>query len=338
MRPRRRLLGILLAAGVVYLFATNSEVVWLYVVAGMIAALVPVGILAPMRAVSRADITLAGTSHAGFLAPLAQDRARVFVGDNLLLRFPSADPVLSLPRLRLGDGAEVAVADTMAPTGRTLSLGLSRRGELGIRALLVSCDWPLGLFLVQRWVPLRVDVIVYPRYWIHAAERFGGVLDAGQESRRRGEGDDFLGVRDYRAGDSRRRIHWRTTARTGSLMVAETAVESDSPLRLSLRASSGSNTVTELAVSIAASVAAGGVDAGRQIEVDLGDRVPVRRWGELMAQLAMLLPAGSAAQGGGLSVAAGADAVTVTGADGRAISIPGDATLADAALAMLQAL
>ena len=32
---------------------------------------------------------------------------------------------------------------------------------------------------------------------------------------------DFYGIRDWRAGDSRRRIHWRTSARRGSLVVRE---------------------------------------------------------------------------------------------------------------------
>ena len=39
----------------------------------------------------------------------------------------------------------------------------------------------------------------------------------------RGDGDDFYGVREYAPGDELRRVHWRTTARTGTLAVAEYA-------------------------------------------------------------------------------------------------------------------
>ena len=37
----------------------------------------------------------------------------------------------------------------------------------------------------------------------------------------RGSGTDFHGVREYQPGDELRHVHWRTTARTGTLSVAE---------------------------------------------------------------------------------------------------------------------
>jgi uncharacterized protein (DUF58 family) len=38
---------------------------------------------------------------------------------------------------------------------------------------------------------------------------------------RRGTGPEFLGVREYRPGDSMRHVHWPSTARTGTVMVRE---------------------------------------------------------------------------------------------------------------------
>jgi uncharacterized protein (DUF58 family) len=38
---------------------------------------------------------------------------------------------------------------------------------------------------------------------------------------RRGSGPEFLGVREYRPGDSMRHVHWPSTARTGTVMVRE---------------------------------------------------------------------------------------------------------------------
>ena len=46
----------------------------------------------------------------------------------------------------------------------------------------------------------------------------------GQETAQvRGSGTDFHGVREYQPGDELRHVHWRTTARTGTLSVAEYA-------------------------------------------------------------------------------------------------------------------
>jgi len=39
--------------------------------------------------------------------------------------------------------------------------------------------------------------------------------------RRRGESEEFVAMREYRRGDSLRRVHWRSTARLGELVVKE---------------------------------------------------------------------------------------------------------------------
>jgi hypothetical protein len=43
---------------------------------------------------------------------------------------------------------------------------------------------------------------------------------------------EVRGVRDYQHGDSRRRVHWRATAHTGSLMVRETEELPDNPVKI----------------------------------------------------------------------------------------------------------
>ena len=57
-----------------------------------------------------------------------------------------------------------------------------------------------------------------------AARRGGaGLARVTSGALTRGAGDDFYGVREYGPGDELRRVHWRTTARTGTLAVTEYA-------------------------------------------------------------------------------------------------------------------
>ena len=51
-------------------------------------------------------------------------------------------------------------------------------------------------------------------------------------SRHRGDGSEFDDIREYRPGDRPRRIHWRTSARTGRLHVRTTYADNDTEVVL----------------------------------------------------------------------------------------------------------
>lgn len=114
--------------------------------------------------------------------------------------------------------------------GKTLRISyqaqLMERGDYEFGPLTVSTRFPLGLFRRSLSVGNIQTLIVWPRLGrlqnqtralARHAEQF-----SHQQQRERGlvEGD-FYGVRDWRAGDSRRWIHWRTSARMGELMVRQ---------------------------------------------------------------------------------------------------------------------
>ena len=65
----------------------------------------------------------------------------------------------------------------------------------------------------------RIDLAGFRRWLLKS----GGESDRSRRVLRRATVDpaDVRGVRPYRPGDSRRSIHWRTTARAGELMVRE---------------------------------------------------------------------------------------------------------------------
>jgi len=122
------------------------------------------------------------------------------------LRRPWA--VLSLPP---GSSARIEYPVRLVP-------GRHRWGQ----ARLVVGDY-LGLFRSERLVDAGLEVRVPPRPL--AAGRSRAVITAtpqpgGMASlRRRGVGTEFLGLREYMPGDEPRYIDWKSTARTGKLMV-----------------------------------------------------------------------------------------------------------------------
>ncbi len=102
-----------------------------------------------------------------------------------------------------------------------------RRGVFSIGPAQVYSTDPLGLQTFSQKMPVVSELVVYPALvplrdsWVRGAAAQGWRGEASALTR--GGGDDFYGVREYQPGDELRRVHWRTTARTGTLAVTEYA-------------------------------------------------------------------------------------------------------------------
>lgn len=100
-----------------------------------------------------------------------------------------------------------------------------RRGVFPLGPTLIYSTDPLGLQTFSQKALALDELIVYPALLPLAESWPCGAASAGwrgaASAQTRGDGDDFYGVREYALGDDLRRVHWRTTARTGSLAVAE---------------------------------------------------------------------------------------------------------------------
>jgi len=292
LRARRRLLGLSLAAALVYFFATNSQVVWLYLISALILAMVGMGLAGPVQAVRRIRLDYAGFSREGFEAPLLQDRGKVFVGDIVRLRLgcPGDPGRLRFGPVLLADGSLWKVEAEVAPDGELMLIGCAgRRGPLAPRRIYVRSEWPIGIITTERSLPLAVELLVHPRYALPAGREHRGASIGVDEATQRGAGPDFLGVRDYRPGDSERHVHWPTTARRNSLMVVETALESQSPecYQVLLGPDARPDAV-ELGISLAASLAARRAAGSKPFRLHLpGDGVTIHRWPETLAALAL---------------------------------------------------
>ena len=181
---------------------------------------------------------------ASFVLGMAGSRgvryARVVPPGTHLTAGGTSDVDLELSRSRFG-ASEAGVVDRL-PEPRALKfpapginsrtarlevpLSFPRRGvyELGPAEIRVSD--PFGLLGFSRTFPERTEVVVYPK--THPLPGFplrGGDMEAGSRGSRGQRGDEFASLREYRRGDDRRHIHWKSVARTGELFVKEFSLE-----------------------------------------------------------------------------------------------------------------
>ncbi|MEX2137992.1 MAG: DUF58 domain-containing protein [Pirellulales bacterium] len=130
-----------------------------------------------------------------------------------------------MPAVRANASPALAEAKAGQPTVVRYRLVPARRGEYRFGPLLVRSSFPFGL--IRRTVEheLPGTLLVFPRLGALTARFSALVRDAAHDTsgaRRQTYGaGDFYGLRDYRSGDSRRHIHWRTSARRGKLMVRQ---------------------------------------------------------------------------------------------------------------------
>jgi uncharacterized protein (DUF58 family) len=98
----------------------------------------------------------------------------------------------------------------------------TRRGLFRVGPAVIETSDPLGLVRRFRVDPEVRFVTVLPRSVAIGHGWPLGHRPIHEVPRRRSLFEDpsrFLGVRDYRAGDSLRRVHWRATARSGRLQI-----------------------------------------------------------------------------------------------------------------------
>ncbi|GAA4555979.1 DUF58 domain-containing protein [Planotetraspora kaengkrachanensis] len=137
------------------------------------------------------------------------------------------------------------------------------RGRFPIGPLSVRITDPFGLVELARSFTVTDTLVVTPQVIPLPAVRLSGEWTGGGDSRTRSvaaAGDDDVAPREYRQGDDLRRVHWRSTARHGELMVRreEQQWQSRGALLLDTRRhahrGTGPSSSFEVAVSAAASI------------------------------------------------------------------------------------
>ncbi|MGB7285076.1 MAG: DUF58 domain-containing protein [Candidatus Acidiferrum sp.] len=103
-----------------------------------------------------------------------------------------------------------------------------RRGIYCQEAFRIVTRFPFGFLQKARRLDLKSEALVYPS--VEPTRDFFEVLPGMQgalESLAKGGGQDLYALRDYQPRDSSRHVHWKASARLGSLMVREFTREED---------------------------------------------------------------------------------------------------------------
>jgi len=152
----------------------------------------------------------------------------------------------------LAPGGEIEVGVEITPL---------RRGHVRFIGLTIARPDPLGLVHALKTIRLPQSLLVLPKRYPMPEIRLGGrrkyqpggVALASSV----GDSEEFVALRDYRAGDPMRRIHWKSWARVGRPVVREYQDEFfvRHALVLDTFTERESSLVFEDAVSVAASIA-----------------------------------------------------------------------------------
>ncbi len=194
---------------------------------------------------TRVRVELRNLARAVTQVLLAEDAVPYALG-------PSPRFVLS----RLPGGRRAAV---------TYTLRGQVRGHFDIGPLQLHLGDPFGMCEVTRSFTATDPMVVVPRTWPLAGGPTGGQWGGTGEALQgmaAASGEHDVAIREYRQGDDLRRVHWRSTARRGELMVRrdEQPRQMRASVLLDARAGAhrgdGPTSSFEWAVSMVASAAA----------------------------------------------------------------------------------
>ncbi len=219
MRLRKRAAGLALGAGVLFLLGTNVQAGWLFVLCALLLGTLVAGLILPGRMLRGIEIERRAPAEVAqgdeaFVDLIVTNRAHgVRLG--LLLDDPHvARTLLYVTKVSPGERVELV---TERPARKR---GVQEDSVVSLRSAA-----PFGVAERRRLVTVAGSTIVLPAVLPLGPLPFlTAASDPSRHSRsdpHRGSGPEYLGIRDYRPGDSPRHVHWPSTARTGTVMVRE---------------------------------------------------------------------------------------------------------------------
>lgn len=151
------------------------------------------------------------------------------------------------------------------PPGKQVEVAMQlvphRRGRLSIQGLIFTVPDPFGLCRSHVRFPAPEKILILPRRYIVPNLDLGGTMQyhpgGVSLASSSGQSEEFMSVREYRRGDPLRHVHWKSTSKTGKLIVKEFQNEFfvRHALILDTFLEKNEEAVFEEAVSIAASFA-----------------------------------------------------------------------------------
>ena len=219
---------------------------------------------------------------------LTLDRDRVVAGTDVTghLDITNRSKRVALPGLvdiPVGGGlveAHVPLLRGGAAHREQLSIAARRRGVITVGPMAISRGDPIGILHRELSWPEVQRIFVHPVTVSIPSTSAGLIRDLeGMPTNDIVDSDlSFHAIRAYVPGDSQRNIHWRSTAKTGTLMVRQ--YEESRRSRIAIVLGLGdedeyrSDDEFEMAVSAAASLGAQGIRDGRDVLVTASAEIP----------------------------------------------------------------
>jgi uncharacterized protein (DUF58 family) len=160
-----------------------------------------------------------------------------------------------------------------------LTINAYRRGVIQVGPMMIGRGDPVGILRREHAWPGVQQIFVHPVTVPIPSTSAGLVRDLeGAPTSDIVDSDlSFHAIRPYANGDSRRNVHWKSTAKTGKLMVRQYEETRHSRIAIVLDlavADFGSDEEFEMAVSAAASLGVQGVRDGRDVLVAASADIP----------------------------------------------------------------
>lgn len=303
--PTARTAAFILTGGLLYLFANQTQVGWLYVMSAVLFSVVVVAYILNRRALwGIAAARQVGASEDAALHE--SDEVTVHLVFHNRWRTPAAHiETTEICPLVEPDQREHPVFIPMLPGKNSVQLAyditLERRGVYAFPPLNLISRAPFGLFRKRHTLDVLTRVLVYPE--VRQLKRLS-LLERQPAAQlpfpRSGYGSEVIGVRPFRTGDSPRHIHWRSVARTGRLISKEFAEETHPGLTLVIDRyyplpNETKHTAFEWGIKAAASIADYAVQRGYPLyvladETNLPTPSGALEWDSLLQYLARVSP------------------------------------------------
>lgn len=263
--PTARTTTLLVAALLLYFFANQTQVGWIYVIAALLAGTVLgawwLGRNALKAITATRTISPSDPPHEGDTVSITLTFNNTGSDSHIRTteQCPFAEPLSPAHSLSVF----IPALPPRTPIQLTYEVVVDRRGLHECPPLTLTTPAPFGLFRRRRTLTLPTRLLVYPELKpLHRLNLFDRQPTAQHTHPRPGFGSEFIGVRPYRPGDSPRHIHWRSSARTNQLISKEFADDTQPGLTLVLdlfnhpyiKPSNPKHSSFEWSVKIAASV------------------------------------------------------------------------------------
>ena len=222
-----------------------------------------------------------------FAVALEFDRDRVVAGSEVAAQLAvlNEGERIALPVLLdipVGDGLVEAHVPLLRPGAahrEKITISAAKRGIITVGPMTIGRGDPLGVLRKDHTWPGVQTIYVHPVTAPVPSASAGLMRDIeGAVTKKIVDSDlSFHAIRDYVAGDARRHVHWRSTAKTGSMMVRqyEETRRSRIAVVMDLALSEyATDAEFELAVSTASSLGLQAVREGREVVIAASAEIP----------------------------------------------------------------